>query len=390
MKLTRPVWAEINLDNLAHNIKEVKSLINKNTKISAVIKADAYGHGALAVAQTLLDNGADSFAVATFNEALQLRRKFKDIQILILGYTPKELATDLIENELTQTIYSYDEAKEISKIAKQMNKTLKIHIKIDSGMNRLGLLCKEDTIKEILQISKLDNLFIEGIFTHFAIADEKDKTYTKKQVEKFNYIVASLDKKGLQIPIKHVSNSAAIIDLPQYNFDMVRAGIMIYGLYPSENVDKNKAKLKEVMSLKTKIAQVKTVEAGSKISYGLTYECKKETKIATLPIGYADGFTRLLSNKTHVFVNNKKAKVLGTICMDQSIIDVTDIDVKIGDEVIIFGNEEKDTISATSIAKLLGTINYEIVCMVNKRVPRVYLKNNSIVDYKDYVLMINE
>lgn len=388
MELTRAVWAEINLDNLAHNIKEVRRITKPNTKISAVIKADGYGHGAVAIAQTLLENGADRFAVATLSEAIELRKNFKNTPIMVLGYTPEYLANEVIKNNIIQTIYSLEQAQEFSKIAKELQKNITVHIKIDSGMNRLGMPCTKETVNEILNISKLEGLFIEGIFTHFAVADETDKTYTKIQVKKFNFVVSSLEKKDLKIPIKHVSNSAAIIDLPKFNFDMVRAGIMLYGLYPSNSVNKNNVNLKEVMCLKAKIAQVKTIEAGSGISYGLKYICNKKTKIATLPIGYADGFTRILSGKASVLVNNQKVPVLGNICMDQCIIDVTNLDVKMGDEIVLFGGDNNKGISIDSVAQLLNTINYEIICMVNKRVPRVYLKNKKIVDYKDYILML--
>ncbi|MGA1941328.1 alanine racemase [Arcobacter sp. YIC-310] len=388
MDLTRAVWAEVNLDNLANNIREVRRVTNPKTKVSAVIKADGYGHGAVAIAQTLLENGADRFAVATLSEALQLRKEFKKTQIMVLGYTPEHLAQEIIQNNIIQTIYSLEQAKEFSKVAKQLNKNIVVHIKIDSGMNRLGMLCSEDTVNTVLDISKLENLVIEGIYTHFAAADELDKTYTKMQVEKFIKIVEQIEEKGLIIPIKHVSNSAAIIDMPEFNFDMVRAGIMLYGLYPSQSVNHERVNLKEVMCLKAKIAQVKEIEAGSGISYGLTYKCEHKTKIATLPIGYADGYTRMLSNKAKVLVENKIVPVLGNICMDQCIIDVTNLDVKMGDEVVLYGGNNKDGISIDSVANLLNTINYEIVCMVDKRVPRVYLKNNTKTNYKDYVLCL--
>ena len=388
MELTRAVWAEIDLDNLAHNMKEVKRVTNPDTKISAVIKADGYGHGAVEIAQTLLENGADRFAVATLSEAIQLRKKFKDTPIMVLGYTPEHLASEIIKYNIIQTIYSLEQAQEFSKTAKNLQKNITVHIKIDSGMNRLGMQCTKETINEILEIAKLENLNIEGIYTHFAVADEIDKTYTRTQVKKFNFIVKNLEKKGLNIPIKHVSNSAAIIDLPEFNFDMVRTGIMLYGLYPSKTVNHNNVKLKEVMCLKAKIAQVKTIESGDGISYGLKHICKRQTKIATLPIGYADGFTRILSGKASVLAKGKKVPVLGSICMDQCIIDVTGLDVTMGDEVVLFGGDNKDGISIDSVAKLLDTINYEIVCMVNKRVPRIYKKENQEVKYKDYVLMI--
>ena len=386
MNLSRAVWAEIDLDNLAHNMRETRRITNKNTKISAVIKADGYGHGAVSIAQTLLENGADKFAVATLSEAIQLRNEFKKTEIMVLGYTPNHLATEVIKNNIIQTIYSIEQAKEFSKKAIELNKNIIVHIKIDSGMNRLGMPCTGETINTILEISQLQGLVLEGIFTHFAVSDEIDKTYTRIQVKKFSFIVAKLKKKGLEIPIKHVSNSGAIIDLPEFNFDMVRAGIMLYGLYPSKTVNHKIVNLKEVMCLKAKISQVKTIESGEGISYGLKYICKKQTQIAILPIGYADGFTRMLSGKTKVLINNKKVPVIGTICMDQCIIDVTGLKVEMGDEVVLFGGNNSNGISIDDIANLLNTINYEIVCMVNKRVPRVYIKNRKQVDITDYIL----
>lgn len=388
MKLSRPVWAEINLDNLAHNMREVRRVTNRNSKITAVIKADGYGHGSVAIGKTLLDNGADRFAVATLSEAIQLKSSFPNIETMVLGYTPSDLAKEIVEYNIIQTIYTLEQAKEFSNTALLLDKKIVVHIKLDTGMNRLGMIYSDETVETILEISKLKGLIIEGIFTHFACADEVDKTYTHEQVKKYRYIVDSLEKKGLNIPIKHVSNSAGIIDLPEYNFDMVRAGIMLYGLYPSKNVNHNVVKLKEVMSLKAKVSQVKELEAGCGVSYGLKYKCDKKSLVATLPIGYADGYTRMLTGKAKVIVNGSIVPVIGNICMDQCIIDVTAIDVKIDDEVILFGGNDSNGISIQSVAELLNTINYEIVCMVDKRVPRVYIKNNKKIDLKDYVLLL--
>ncbi len=388
MDFSRAVWAEINLDNLAHNMRETRRITNKDSKITAVIKADGYGHGAVAIAKTLLENGADRFAVATLSEALLLRNSFSDVEILVLGYTPEHLAKDIIQNNIIQTIYTLKQAKEFSKVAISLNKNLVAHIKLDTGMHRLGMPFSQKTIDTILDISKLEGLFIEGIFTHFAIADDIDKKYTKQQVEKFTFIVNSLEEKGLNIPIKHVSNSAAIIDLPEFNFDMVRAGIMLYGLYPSKNVNHNLINLKEVMCLKANISQVKELEANCGVSYGLTYKCEKKSKVATLPIGYADGYTRMLSGKAKVLVHNTKVPVIGSICMDQCIIDVTGLDVNMGDEVILFGGNNPNGIAIDDISNLLNTINYEIVCMVDKRVPRVYIKNGKEINYNDYNLVL--
>ena len=389
MKLSRPVWAEINLDNLAHNMREVRRVTNKNAKVTAVIKADGYGHGALSIGSVLLENGADRFAVATLSEAIQLRKGFPNTEIMVLGYTPNELALDIINNNIIQTIYTKEQAQEYSKVALTLNKRVKIHIKLDTGMSRLGMVFSDETIESILDMSKLDGLFIEGIFTHFAVADEIDKTFTFKQVEKFNHIVSKLEARGLNIPIKHVSNSAGIIDLPEFNFDMVRAGIMLYGLYPSEHVSKSAVKLREVMCLKAKVSQVKDLDANCGVSYGLKYKNDKKSQIATLPIGYADGYTRMLSGKAKVMIRGIKTPIIGSICMDQCIIDVTNFDTKVGDEVVLFGGNDINGITIDSVAQSLNTINYEIVCMVDKRVPRVYIKNEKVIDIKDYVLMLS-
>jgi alanine racemase len=389
VKLSRPVWAEINLDNLAHNIREVRRVTNKNSKVTAVIKADGYGHGAVAIGETLLENGADRFAVATLSEAIQLKSSFPNIETMVLGYTPENLAKEVIELNIIQTIYTLKQAIEFSKTALSLNKKILVHIKLDSGMNRLGMVYSDETIETILEMSKLEGLIIEGIFTHFACADEIDKSYTHEQVKKYKYIVDTLEKRGLNIPIKHVSNSAGIIDLPEYNFDMVRAGIMLYGLYPSKNVNHENIKLKEVMCLKAKISQVKQLDIGCGVSYGLKYKCDKKTLVATLPIGYADGYTRMLSGKGKVVVNGSIVPVIGNICMDQCLIDVTGLDVQMGDEVVLFGGNDLNGITIDSVAQLLNTINYEIVCMVDKRVPRVYIKNEKKFDSKDYVLMLN-
>jgi len=389
VKLSRPVWAEINLDNLAHNMREVRRVTNKNAKVTAVIKADGYGHGALSIGSVLLENGADRFAVATLSEAIQLRKGFPNTEIMVLGYTPNELALDIINNNIIQTIYTKEQAQEYSKVALTLNKRVKIHIKLDTGMSRLGMVFSDETIESILDMSKLDGLFIEGIFTHFAVADEIDKTFTFKQVEKFNHIVSKLEARGLNIPIKHVSNSAGIIDLPEFNFDMVRAGIMLYGLYPSEHVSKSAVKLREVMCLKAKVSQVKDLDANCGVSYGLKYKNAKKSQIATLPIGYADGYTRMLSGKAKVMIRGIKTPIIGNICMDQCIIDVTNFDTKVGDEVVLFGGNDINGITIDSVAQSLNTINYEIVCMVDKRVPRIYIKNEKIIDTKDYVLMLS-
>ncbi|HEY8363003.1 MAG TPA: alanine racemase [Tissierellaceae bacterium] len=382
----RPAWAEINLDNLAHNIREVRRLTRKDAMVTAVIKANGYGHGAPEIAKTFLENGADRLAVAVLSEAIELRKSGITAPILILGYTPPTLFDKVVEYDIIQTIYNYNDAKALSEVAGKLNKKATIHIKIDSGMGRIGFLPNDDSVEEIIKISKLPNIYVEGMFTHFAKADYKDKSYTKTQFERFSWVAKKLEERGLNIPIKHVSNSAAIIDMPELNLDMVRAGIIIYGLKPSDEVQLDKIDLKPAMALKARISHVKTVPKGTGISYGQIFVTERESKIATIPIGYADGFCRLLTGKAEVSVKGKRAKIVGKICMDQCMIDVTDIeDVKVGDEVVIFGYEEGHP-HVDELAEKLGTINYEVVCMVSRRVPRVYISNGKIVKVVDYVL----
>lgn len=382
----RPAWAEINLDNLAHNIREVRRLTRKDAMVTAVIKANGYGHGAPEIAKTFLENGADRLAVAVLSEAIELRKSGITAPILILGYTQPTLFDKVVEYDIIQTIYNYNDAKALSEVAGKLNKKATIHIKIDSGMGRIGFLPNDDSVEEIIKISKLPNIYVEGMFTHFAKADYKDKSYTKTQFERFSWVAKKLEERGLNIPIKHVSNSAAIIDMPELNLDMVRAGIIIYGLKPSDEVQLDKIDLKPAMALKARISHVKTVPKGTGISYGQIFVTERESKIATIPIGYADGFCRLLTGKAEVSVKGKRAKIVGKICMDQCMIDVTDIeDVKVGDEVVIFGYEEGHP-HVDELAEKLGTINYEVVCMVSRRVPRVYFSNGKIVKVVDYVL----
>lgn len=388
--LNRPVWVEINLDNLAHNISEVRRVTNKSSKVTAVIKADGYGHGAVVIAETLLNNGADRLAVATLTEALQLRKTYHKTEILVLGYTETSSIHLAIEHNLIQTIYTYDQAKSFNEIAKTMDKKLKVHIKLDTGMTRLGMMPNQETIDIIKDMTSLDALIVEGMYTHFARADETDKSFTRSQVENFDFVRRGLEKEGIVLDLNHVSNSASIIDMPEYNFDMVRAGIMLYGLYPSDEVDRSDVKLREVMSLRTKISRVQDVDKNVGISYGHKYVTDESKQVATLPIGYADGYSRSLTFKAQAIIKgkNKKVPVIGRICMDQCMIDVTGIDVEIGDEVILFGNDMDQAISIDDIAAHLHTINYEIVCMINKRVPRVYTKSGEVVKIIDYIMAL--
>lgn len=385
---TRPTWVEINLDNLGHNMQTIKKNVKKDSLITAVVKANAYGHGSVRSAKTFLNNGADRLAVATLSEAIELRKSgINNVPILILGYTPETQFSSLIEWDIIQTIYSLESAKLISQQALNMGKEAKIHIKVDTGMGRIGFLANGKGIEEIVEMSKLPNLNIEGIYTHFSTSDIKDKTYTEIQYFSFLKLIEDLEKENINIDIKHVSNSGAIIDLPDYSLDMVRAGIMMYGLYPSDEVNKEKIFLKPAMTLKTTISHIKTVAKDTSISYCRDFITSKESKIATVPIGYADGIPRLLALKGEVFVKDNRAPIIGRICMDQIMIDVSDInDIIVGDEVVIFGYGEKGYPHIDDIAKEVNTINYEIACMIGRRVPRVYIENGEIIEIEDYLL----
>lgn len=381
----RPVWAEVDLDAIENNIKQIKKIV-KDKEIIGIVKADAYGHGAIDIASILLENGADRLAVAVISEAIELRENGITKPIMILGYTPLSFKEDLVKYDIEQTVFSLEYAKELSEFAIKNNTKAKVHIKIDTGMGRIGFLPNEESIDEIEKISKLQGIEIIGLFTHFSTADEEDKEYTKLQVEKYKKIVDELDKREVNTGIKHVSNSAAIIDLEEYYFDAVRPGIILYGYYPSNEVKKDKIKIRPALTLKSNIIHLKTVEEGTYISYGRSYVTEGKRTIATLPIGYADGYTRLLNGKARVIIRGKLAPVVGKICMDQCMVDVTNIDgVSVGDEVILLGRDGNIKNDADDLAKMLGTINYEIICMIGRRVPRVYKHNGKIIKTRNYV-----
>lgn len=386
-KFTR-AWAEVNLDNIAHNVREIRRITSKKAEIMGVVKADAYGHGVMEVARTLLNNGITRLAVSMLDEAIQLRKSGFDVPILILNYTDPRRAEEIILNDVTQTVFSHDLATALSEAAVRLKKNIKIHIKVDTGMSRVGFLPGYNAVKNIVQISKLPGIIIEGLFTHFASADEKDKSYTYMQFEKFMSICSELNRIGLYIPVKHVANSAAIIEYPEMHMDMVRPGIITYGMYPSEDVDKSRIDLRPAMTLKANVILVKDIEKNTSISYGRIFTTNRESKIATLPIGYADGYTRLLNNKAKVLVNGEFAPVVGKICMDQCMLDVTDLmsEVHVGDEVVLFGKQGDKEITIEEIASSIGTINYELVCIIGKRIPRVYLQDGKVYKVLNYLI----
>ena len=374
MKTYQRIYAKIDLDAVAFNFKSIEQKLSADTKIMAVVKADGYGHGALEIAKTV--EGFDKlfgFAVATAEEADGLRNGGIKKPILILGYTFEEDYVKLIQNQVRFTVYSYEAAENLSKAAKKVGITARIHIKIDTGMSRIGYQVTEESADEIVKISALSGIAIEGIFTHFAKADEADKTFTFEQMRQFHRMTDMLKDRRLSIPIKHCSNSAGIVELPQANMDCVRAGIILYGLWPSDEVKKDSISLKPVMEIKSRIIHIKTLTAGRSISYGGTYCLKEPRKIATVPVGYADGYPRSLSGKGYVLIHGRKAPVLGRVCMDQFMVDVTDIpDVKMLDTVTLLGKDGENSITMEELGELSGRFNYEFACDIGKRVSRIY------------------
>ena len=364
------VWAEINLEAIEHNVREIRKITANSTQICAVVKADAYGHGAVAVAKAALQAGADRLAVANISEALQLRQAGFTTPILVLGYTPESHAREVVDYNITQTVFSIVSAQALSQAAVAAGKVSNVHIKIDTGMGRIGI-SPEAAGAFASTVANLPGLTIEGVFSHFAVSDSRDKAFTYEQYNQFTKALQGIQEAGISVPIRHIANSAAILDLPHMHLDMVRAGIILYGLWPSDEVEK-KIELKPVMKLKTQVAFVKKMPAKVSISYGRTYFTTKPSQIATLPVGYADGWSRLLAGKASVFLRGQWAPLVGRVCMDQCMIDVTHIlGVVPGDEVVLFG---EDDLPVEEVAEWMGTINYEIVCMVGKRVPRVYLE----------------
>ena len=384
-KMIRPVWAEIDLDAIKYNIDSIKRRVDTKELI-AVVKADAYGHGALDVSKTLVENGATKLAVAVITEAMELRHGNINTPIMILGYTPLEFAADLINYDIEQTIFDLEYAKKLSEIALILGKKAKVHVALDTGMGRIGFLINDNSLNEILKISSLKGLEVVGIFTHFATSDESDKNYSNKQYKKFTDFNEKLISKGVNIPLKHVSNSGAIIDMPNTYLDGVRAGIVLYGYYPSEDVLKQNLDLKKAITIKTQVAHVKILDKNEYVSYGRKFKTERKSIIATLPIGYADGYSRALTGKAKVIINGKFAPVVGTICMDQCMIDVTDIgDVHVGDEVIVLGKDKDLKFDADDMAKAMGTINYEVLCMIKQRIPRVYIEDGKVKSIRNYI-----
>jgi len=368
MEFYRPTWAEIDLDALEHNFKQVKKLIGNKVKTMVTVKADAYGHGIIPVSRALARAGVDYLGVASVDEGIVLRKEKIKLPILILGTSLPEHVEPIIRYNLTQTVCTEELANILNRTAQKFKKTARIHIKVDTGMGRLGVDLDKaaDFIKKI---SRLKRLELEGIFTHFPLADT-DTHFTNEQIRAFNRLVDSLEKDGIKFKLRHAANSMGLIGYPESHFNMVRPGLMIYGIYPKQHLGVN---LRPVLSLKTKIVFSKRFPEGRGISYGHSYITKKETTIVNLPIGYGDGYPRNLSNIGPVIIKGKRFNICGRICMDQTLVDIGDLKVEPGDEVVLIGGQGKEKIKAEDLALLSGTIPYEIVCGIGARVPRLYL-----------------
>jgi alanine racemase len=384
MKEYYRVYADIDLDAIYENVKNAKALLKKDTKMMAIVKADGYGHGAVEVARQI-DELVDAYGVAILEEGIELRKAGFTKPILILGYTPKPLYPAMIRYDIATAVFTMEMAKEISDTAVAMHKNANIHIKLDTGMSRIGFAITKESKEIIEQIAKLPGIEIKGCFSHFARMDEKDKTKANEQFAKFTKMVNALEKDGVDLGIRHISNSAGIMEAPEVQMDMVRNGICLYGLYPSEEVQKERLPLKPAMELKAYVSYVKTLEPGVEIGYGGTYTTTKKTRVATIPVGYADGYSRCLSGKGSVLIHGKKAPILGRVCMDQFMVDVTDIDnVCVGDRVTLFGKDGDSCITIEEISAMAHSFNYEFVCDIGKRIPRVYYRHGKVIETKDY------
>ena len=385
-------WVEISIDNLEHNYQQVRSLLRADTRVMAVVKADGYGHGAAQVAQTMQACGADWFGVSNIMEARALRVAGITKPILILGYTPEEKARDLFELSCTQCVFGEDYAERLATVAHRENVIVDAHIKLDTGMNRLGFDVHniENLTTQLARVCYLPNLKVTGIFTHFAAADENTdhgRYYTAMQHRRFATVMSELTKRGFAFRDVHCCNSGGTMYYPEYHHSMVRPGIILYGCFPS-GAPVNGVQLKPVMTLKSVVSFVKQVRAGEKISYGCTYEAYENMKVATIPIGYADGYPRALSNRGYAFVCDRVVPIVGRVCMDQILLDVTGINVIEGDIVTLFGGNSP--IGMDNVAGIVGTINYEIMCGISRRVERVYIKNGRVSEIVDYTQQQNK
>lgn len=381
------VWAEVDLDAIWENMVHMKENIAENTKILAVIKTDGYGHGGVPIAKMLEQlDFMFGYAAATYEEAHVLREAGVKKPILILGYTFPYCYEELIREEIRPAVYRRDTVEELAAAAAKVGKKAKVHIKVDTGMGRIGITPDEEGLEFVRFLIEHPELEVEGIFTHFAKSDEADKTSANHQLELFqNFIDKIQTELGITIPVKHCSNSAAILEMPQANMDMVRAGITTYGLYPSEEVSKDIVPLRAAMSLYSHIVYCKMIHAGQSVSYGGLFTAQKDTRVATIPVGYGDGYPRSLSGKGYVLIHGKRAPILGRVCMDQFMVDISEIpEAMDGDKVTLLGMDGTERITAEELGELSGRFNYEFVCDLGKRIPRVYIQHGEITEVRDY------
>lgn len=377
--INRATWLEINLDAIHHNIQQIRDYVDPEVQLLGIVKCDAYGHGALEIARCLEAGGCVSaLGVAIIDEAIELRKGGIRLPILVLGYTQAKNATELAEFDIQQTVFSLSYAKQLSKAASEIDRKIKIQIKIETGMGRLGFFPDSELYNSIKKIIDLNTFEISGIYTHFSVADSNDREYTDIQFNKFKEILIHLRSKGLTFKNVHCSNSPALILYPEYNLDMVRVGIITYGLWPSSNINSNAIKLVPALQWKTQIVHLKYLNKDEFISYGCNYQTSKRERIATLPVGFGDGLNRLLSSKMNVLVRGEQAPQVGNICMDQCMINVTNVPgVEVGDEVVIIGEQSGKIISAEEVAQLRQSHSYEVITNISKRVPRIYTSSTS-------------
>lgn len=376
--LTRPAWIEIDLDKFENNMKEIKKMIGENTEIMSVVKSDSYRLGAIPLSKISVDLGIKYFAVATLSEALILRKEFPEIKILVLGYTPENLFEDAIKNHIILTIYSLDDSKVLNEKAKELSEKAVIHIAIDSGMSRIGFTTSEESKEQIKEIFNLKNIYVEGIFSHFA-ACESDPEFTKRQFEVFTSFIDELKDLDCNFKYRHIANSLAVLFHPEYNLDMVRPGIIQYGYTDSDNHLPEEYSLEGIVSLKAQIASIREVKKGETVGYERFHKCEKDTKVVTLPLGYADAFPRILSEKIEVLINGKRCKQIGLICMDQMMVDATGVDCEIGDEVVLIGKQADEEIKIRDICSYSSDCETSFITHFHGRLPKYYFKDKKLV-----------
>ena len=375
--LTRPAWIEIDLDKFENNMKLIRDKVGEKTEVMSVVKSDAYRLGALPLSQVSLDLGINYYAVATLSEALSLRKKFDEVNILILGYTPRHLYEDAIRNQITLTIYSLNDALVLNELAGNLKEEAKIHIAFDSGMSRIGFMPSDEAKKEICEIFKLENINVEGIFSHFA-ACETDPEFTERQFKTFTNFIDELSELGCRFKFRHIANSHSVLFHDEYDLDMVRPGIIQFGYTDSDHLPEEFG-LEEILSLKAQISSIREVKKGETVGYERFYKCQRDTKVVTLPLGYADAFPRILSEKIEVLINGKRCKQIGLICMDQMMVDATDVDCKIGDDVVLIGRQGDEEIKVRDICIHSGDCETSFITHFNRRLPKYYYKNKELV-----------